>query len=192
MNYNKSTKLKYRILGVTIALFMYLIFYCLHNLDNIYIYYLGDVKSLYEKAEMCYKEKDYVKARKLYTKLARIDSASRCQYIIGDMFYQGKGGKINYKNARKYFLKAAQGGNADAQNNLGYIYVHGKGVDIDYNEAKKWLRMAAAQGHTQALVGLGGLYRNGWGVIKSLKEAFKLYRRAAARGNTDAMNNLYL
>ena len=94
------------------------------------------------------------------------------------MYFQGQGGEKDYDKARRLFIQAAEGGNADAQNNLGYIYTLGIGTDTDFNEAKKWLRMGAAQGHPQAMVGLGSLYRNGWGVLKDYKEAFKLYRRA--------------
>ena len=159
-----------------------------HN--HIYAWSLDDIESLYAKAERLYREAQYEEARKVYKKLAGIDSANRCQYILGDMYFQGQGGKKDYDRARKYFVKAAEGGNANAQNNLGYIYTMGIGTDTDFHEAKKWLRMAAAQSHPQAMVGLGSLYRNGWGVLKDHKEAFKLYRRAAAHGNTDAMNNL--
>ena len=178
------------ILSIVTSLFLLLGIVGLKFHNEIYVWTLGDVKSLYAQAESFYQQKEYKEARKLYAKLAGIDSASRCQYVLGDMYFQGQGGKKDYDKARTLFIQAAEGGNADAQNNLGYIYTMGIGTETDFYEAKKWLRMGAAQSHPQAMVGLGSLYRNGWGVLKDYKEAFKLYRRAAAHGNTDAMNNL--
>ena len=94
-----------------------------HN--RIYAWTLGDVQSLYAQAESLYQQKEYEEARKLYAKLAGIDSASRCQYVLGDMYFQGQGGERDYDKARRLFIQAAEGGNADAQNNLGYIYTLG-------------------------------------------------------------------
>ena len=174
---------KYLILGIGIVIFMTIGFLSLRCHNVIYAWSLGDVESLYIKAEQLYQDAQYAEAREMYKKLAGIDSANRCQYVLGDMYFRGQGGERNYHLAKKYFKKAAEGGNANAQNNLGYIYTMGIGTDTDFHEAKKWLRMAAAQSHPQAMVGLGSLYRNGWGVLKDHKEAFKLYRRAAAHGN---------
>lgn len=151
------------VLSIGTSLFLLLGIVGLKFHNEIYVWTLGDVKSLYAQAESLYQQKEYEEARKLYAKLAGIDSASRCQFVLGDMYFQGQGGEKDYDKARRLFIQAAEGGNADAQNNLGYIYTLGIGTDTDFNEAKKWLRMGAAQGHPQAMVGLGSLYRNGWG-----------------------------
>jgi TPR repeat protein len=41
--------------------------------------------------------------------------------------------------------KAAEQGDAEAQNNLGLMYYEGEGVSQDYMEAAKWYRLAAEQ-----------------------------------------------
>ena len=41
----------------------------------------------------------------------------------------------------------AEGGDAEAQNNLGAMYYNGEGVPQDYKEAVKWQRKAAEQGY---------------------------------------------
>ncbi|MEI6399130.1 MAG: hypothetical protein WCO71_10190, partial [Pseudomonadota bacterium] len=46
--------------------------------------------------------------------------------------------------------KAAEQGNADAQNNLGAAYDSGEGVGKDQAEAVKWWRKAANQGDAKS------------------------------------------
>lgn len=65
---------------------------------------------------------------------------------IGNEYYDDK----NYIEAIKYFQKAAEKGNANAQYNLGCCYEYGKGVSVDYTEAVKWYRKAAEQGDEDA------------------------------------------
>jgi hypothetical protein len=60
--------------------------------------------------------------------------------------------------------KAAEQGDARAQNSLGQMYVSGQGVPQDYKEALKWFRLAAEQGHEDAQFGLAVMYITGDGV----------------------------
>ena len=57
---------------------------------------------------------------------------------------------VNFAEARKYFLVAAQGGHAEAARYLGMMYMRGKGVARDKAEAAKWLRQAVAGGDSPA------------------------------------------
>jgi TPR repeat protein len=50
----------------------------------------------------------------------------------------------NYTLAAMWYRKAAEQGNADAQNDLGLLYEDGKGVPQDYSESYFWLNLAAA------------------------------------------------
>lgn len=43
------------------------------------------------------------------------------------------------------WLKLAEKGNAEAQNNIGFLYERGLGVSQDYGKAEEWYMMAAAQ-----------------------------------------------
>ena len=56
----------------------------------------------------------------------------------------------DYNQAIYWFRKAADQGNADAQNNLGDCYRNGWGVAKDKNQAISWYMKAAAQGNVDA------------------------------------------
>jgi len=58
--------------------------------------------------------------------------------------------------AAKWFHKAAENGNAEAQYQLGNLHRKGLGVDKSNAKAVKWFRLAAKQGHTNARQQLGG------------------------------------
>ena len=96
----------------------------------------------------------------------------------------------NYTEAAKWYRKAAEQGNADAQCNLGVLYEDGKGVTQNYSEAAKWYRMAANQGLADAQYFLSYLYEEGLGVTQSYSEAAKWSRKAADQGDADAQNDL--
>jgi TPR repeat protein len=61
----------------------------------------------------------------------------------------------------KWYRKAAEQGDAFAQNNLGYMYQYGYGVTKDYAEAVKWYRKAAEQGDADAKANLEELRKQG-------------------------------
>jgi hypothetical protein len=82
---------------------------------------------------------------------------------------------------RTGYRKAAEQGNAAAQNDLGNMYTEGQGVPPDYVEAMKWLRKAAEQGNAAAQNNLGNMYSNGQGVPQDYVQAHKWFNLAAAR-----------
>jgi TPR repeat protein len=84
--------------------------------------------------------------------------------------------------AVKWFRKAGEQGNADAQNKLGCCYEEGSGVKKDLAEAAKWYRKAAEQGNAAAQYNLGVCYKSGTGVPKNFVEAHKWHNLASAQG----------
>ena len=88
-------------------------------------------------------------------------------YNLAVKYYDEK----NYAEAAKFYKKAAEQGDSDAQTDLGYIYFHGKGIPQDYSEAAKWFRKAANQGNAKAQTNLGIMYENGQGVKQEYEEA---------------------
>ncbi|MGN8837742.1 tetratricopeptide repeat protein [Mitsuokella jalaludinii] len=86
------------------------------------------------------------------------------------------------------YRKAAEQGDADAQNSMGDLYYWGRGVLRDYKEAMKWYRKAAEQGNTDAQYKIGNLYCFGQGVMTDYQEAMKWYRKAADQDSADAQN----
>ena len=70
---------------------------------------------------------------------------------LGVMYSIGDGVPQDYKEAAKWFTKAAEQGYANAQYSLGVMYRDGDGVPQDYKEAVKWYTKAAEQGDVWTL-----------------------------------------
>ncbi len=66
------------------------------------------------------------------------------------MYAIGKGVRQDYVEAVKWFRKAAEQGDASAQNSLGSMYLNGYGLLQDFVEAHKWFNLAAARGNKLA------------------------------------------
>ena len=73
---------------------------------------------------------------------------AEAQYKLGRMNEEGLvGATEDYKEAAKWYLKAAEKGHAQAQYKMGIMYTLGKGVYKDRVEAAKWFGKAAQQGY---------------------------------------------
>jgi TPR repeat protein len=66
------------------------------------------------------------------------------------MYMTGQGVDKNYKKAYEWYEKAAEQGDAMAQNNLGIMHENGQGVDQSDSDAMRWYGKAAAQGVEEA------------------------------------------
>jgi TPR repeat protein len=66
------------------------------------------------------------------------------------MYAKGEGVAQNDAEAAKWYTKAAEQGDADAQYLLGEMYISGQGVKASDEKAIQWLRKAAKQGHAKA------------------------------------------
>jgi TPR repeat protein len=121
---------------------------------------------------------------------ATAEKKGETEFKLGLKYYSGDGIKQDFAKAFALYRKAADQGNANAQNNLGLMYRKGEGVEKDYTEAAKLYRKAADQGNAFAQYNLGVMYYNGHGVEKDYTEAIKLYRKAADQGNAFAQFNL--
>jgi TPR repeat protein len=88
------------------------------------------------------------------------------------------------------YVRGAELGDAEAQNNLGNMYYVGQGVEQDYAEALRLYELAAEQGYASAQTKLGYMYSEGLGVEQDYAEALRLYKLAAEQGNATAQNNL--
>ena len=64
--------------------------------------------------------------------------------------------------AIQWYRRAAEGGQSDAQYNLGFMYVLGEGIQSDPDEGLRWLLLAAAQGEGAAMRLMADLYRHGY------------------------------
>jgi hypothetical protein len=94
--------------------------------------------------------------------------------------------QLQATNSASDWIKAAEIGDAKAQNSLGICYVKGNGVPKDYTEAFKWFQKSAEQGYATAQFNLGLCYYKGNGVLEDLEKAFKWFLKSAERGKSSA------
>ena len=109
------------------------------------------------------------------------------QAILGLMYDIGQGVAQDYKEAMKWYTKAAEQGDANAQYSLGLMYNNGEGATQDYKEAMKWYTKAAEQGYAGAQTNLGVMYYKGEGVVQDYKSAHMWFNIAAANGGSEAV-----
>ncbi|WP_288107418.1 tetratricopeptide repeat protein [Limnobacter sp.] len=84
------------------------------------------------------------------------------------------------------FERAAEGGDANAQYQMGMAYLQGDVVKKDLAQAAQWFAMAADQGEDRAQVRLGYLLEFGRGVKRNAAASAQLYEQSALQGNTEA------
>ncbi|CAG8579245.1 10889_t:CDS:1, partial [Acaulospora morrowiae] len=83
----------------------------------------------------------------------------------------------DYKNAKDWFCKAYEAGNAESANQIGIMYSLGKGNSRDLQKAEEWFRKSAEAGDSHGKTNLGAqLLENG------NKEGVKWIREAAIEG----------
>ena len=92
----------------------------------------------------------------------------------------GKGVSQDYREAVKWYEKAAEQGDASAQCNLGTVYNLGQGVSQDYKKAVKWFRKAAEQENAMAQAKLGVMFEDGRGVPQNYIRAYAWYNLATS------------
>jgi len=112
------------------------------------------------------------------------------QYALGTRYIKGIGVSRDYKQAVKWYRKAAKQGAAEAQYVLGRMNLNGDGTPKNGKQAAKWFRKAAEQGHVRAQHKLGAMYVIGYGVPQHYKKAVKWLRKASEKGHPLAQYNL--
>jgi len=111
------------------------------------------------------------------------------QFWLGEAFEQNLWfGVTDKQEALKWFRKAAEGGNPDAQAELGRRYLRGEDLEQDYGRAVYWYRHAAEHvpdlgGAGQGRNDLGLLYELGEGVKQDYVQALMWYLLAGVPEN---------
>ena len=95
---------------------------------------------------------------------------ANAQYRLGRKYAIGVGVKTDFKEAARWYRKAAEQGDAKAQSYLGAMYGIGRGVKEDSKESLKWYQKAAGQGDIDAGFAIGLIYGEGHGVPKDTEE----------------------
>ncbi|MEZ5362483.1 MAG: hypothetical protein R2748_09170 [Bryobacterales bacterium] len=83
--------------------------------------------------------------------------------------------------AARWYLVAAQAGNADAQCRLAALYERGAGLPRNLEEAMRWRLRAASQGDGLAMAALAAHYAEGKGVERDAGRRFVATPRRPAR-----------
>jgi len=87
-------------------------------------------------------------------------------------------------------FRAAEQGNATAQQKLGKAYRDGKYIPKDLQKAIEWFTKSALQGYAPAQNSLGWHYQYAQGIDKNVEVAFDWYQKAYAGGFEAALINI--
>ena len=91
-----------------------------------------------------------------------------------------------FREAARYFRKAAEAGHARACYMLAKMADGGRGMEQDSVECARWCALAAQQGLADAQLFYGELLALGCGMEENLAESFKWYTLAGEQGNCEA------
>jgi hypothetical protein len=100
-----------------------------------------------------------------------------------DDYMVGRGVAQDVHRAAETYEKAANAGDAGAQNQIGYLYQNGIGVRQDMQRAVHWYQLAAANGSMHGKVNLAVAYVWGLGVKANPELGRSLLKEAADKGS---------
>lgn len=113
---------------------------------------------------------------------------ARAQYLVAQMSDNGLGPvALDPVDAARWYTRAAEKNNADAQFALANAYSIGRGVPVDPSQAIKWLTRAADNGHVTAMMSLAGMYETGIAEARDPEKAAEWTQRAAQAGSVNAL-----
>jgi len=102
-------------------------------------------------------------------------------YHLGLLYEQGISVERNLKQARVWYRKAAELGDANAQHALACSL-----ESSDSEQSGKWMRRAAEQGHPQAQCAMGQMQLHGLGGGRDKLDALVWFAKSAQQGNATA------
>ncbi|MFC4626289.1 hypothetical protein ACFO1V_13935 [Daeguia caeni] len=109
---------------------------------------------------------------------------------IGNRYFDGRNGKVDYETAAQWYTIAALRGFAPAQFRLGKLYDKGLLGKQDARKAEDWYLLAAKAGNVNAMHHLAVLYSNGIHGEADNAKAISWFREAAQYGLKDSQYNL--
>ena len=146
---------------------------------------------------------DFKSANKWYemaensTKTAAEKGYADAQNDLAGMYYNGEGvaqsltENERWKEALKWYTKAADQGLASSQKSLAFMYYLGEGVTENPKKALELWKKAADQGNASAQNSLANIYARGEGMPKPNPEiASRLHLLAAQQGDSFAQYNI--
>lgn len=145
------------------------------------------------KAYAEYKMGHYDMAKEIWEGLAAKGNTT-AMINLSNLFEQGNGVTADKKKAFEYTQKAADGGDARAQHDVGLAYEKGGVLPRDIDKAAMWLKKSADQDYGDGQFAYGVLLATGRGkgIEKATDadkaEALEWLKKARANGNTEAAN----
>ena len=116
-----------------------------------------------------------------------IRDSAEAQNELGLLYLSGKLGTADSPAGIAWLTRAAQGGNAQARNNLATLYERGiGGVSKNLDNAGQLYSLAANQGHGPATLALARLINDGVGTKANPIKAWALATLAVERGEKEA------
>ena len=87
-----------------------------------------------------------------------LEVASIRKFNVGRMFERGDGVTVDIFKAYRWYLRAAEDGLPEAQNEVGVHHYWGLSVPENVERSAHWFKKAAAQGFSEAMFNLGNVY----------------------------------
>jgi hypothetical protein len=128
---------------------------------------------------------NYANAVAIWRPLAEAGDAN-AQFNLGQAYRLGRGMPTNIAESQKWFERAAEQGNIDAETTLGLLLFQ----NDDTANGLKWLKQAADQDEPRAMLVYGTALYNGTGVTQDPVLGYAYVRRAAAQGLGPAKETL--
>ncbi|SHI43432.1 hypothetical protein SAMN02745194_00353 [Roseomonas rosea] len=97
----------------------------------------------------------------------------------------GRGVEVDFARAADLYRRAAEAGDALAQDMLSWMLLEGEVMPPDPAEARRWALKAAEGGVAASMTRLGMLHHHAMGVERDVAEAARWWRMAAERGDAD-------
>lgn len=131
-------------------------------------------------------EKDYQQALEMLFQTAKEDEPV-AQFLLGQMYENGKGVKVNLQKAYKYYKLSAENGEKAAMLQLGDFYKKGKGVELNFKNASKYFKKSSDKDSPRGNYALGYMHFKGLGVEQDYEKAYYLFVLGAKKHFPPAM-----
>lgn len=126
---------------------------------------------------------DYLLEEQLHRRLEQAAQGdTEAQYVVGDMYYKGRGTHVDLEKAYTWFSRSAALGHRKAEFKLGYMYLKGLGVGQNSPRAFELMSASAAKRYAPAQFYLGQMYALGMGVDKSSTLALRWLEASMEEG----------
>lgn len=135
-------------------------------------------------------ERDMDEAIHCITKAAEQNHITACARLAEAWYFGEEGLEKNTDKALPWAIKAAEGGNAWAQNLYGNMLEWGISVPLDREAALLWYRRSAEQGNAKAQASLGRLLAGALVGERDVVEAYMWLWKSMEQGEANATNFL--